>query len=150
LLLDALLLLLRRLHARLRRLLDPLLRLLPFLLLRRLLHPLRRLLLHSLLLLLRLRGAWWLLLGSWLLRTLRPLLLDLWLRLCPLRLRLLHSLLLGCRLLRTLRRLRPFGMLLRSRPPAALLLTLFVFLVLCVHGYHRSDTQKERRRTRYS
>ena len=97
------------------------------------------------------------LLGRWLLRPLRPLLwdlglrplLDLGLRLCPLRLRLLHSRLLGCGLLRTLRLLRPFRMLLRSRPPA-LLLTLFVFLVLRIHWYHRSDTQKERRRTRYS
>ena len=148
LLLDALLLLLwllRGLHARLRRLLDPLL-LLPFLLL-------RRLLLHSLLWLLRL-------LRRRLLRALRALLLNLWLRplldlglrLCPLRLRLLHSRLLRCGLLRTLRLLRPFGVLLlrlRSRP-AALLLPLFVFLVLRVHWYHRSDTQKERCRTRYS
>jgi hypothetical protein len=62
---------------------------------------------------------------------------------------LLHSLLLGCRLLCTFRLLRPFRMLLLGRT-AALLLTLFVFLMLRVDWHHCSDTQKERGGTRYS
>jgi hypothetical protein len=141
------------LHALLRRLLGPL-RLLPLLRLRSRALPLRRLLLHSLLLLRRLRGTLLWLLRRWLLRPLRPLWLDARLRLCPLRLYplrllLLHSRLLGCGLRRTFRLLRPFGMLLRSRP-APLLLTLFVFLVLRVHRYRRSHTQKEHGSTRYS
>ncbi len=140
-----LLLLLPWLHVLLRRLLGALWLLL-------LLHRMRRLLLHTLLL--RLRGV---------LRLLRPLgtlLLDLrlWL-LRPLRLLLLHSLLLGCRLWCTLRLLRTFGMLLlrrlrmllrwRSWPPA-LLLSLFVFLVLGIHWYDRSQTQEDCGGTRYS
>jgi len=100
---------------------------------------LRRLLLHSLLrrlrgtlwlLLRRLRGKLWLLLGRRLLRPLWPLWLDA--RLCPLRLLFLHPLLRACLGLPTFRLLRALGMLLLSRP-AALLLTLFVFLVLRVH-----------------
>jgi hypothetical protein len=55
--------------------------------------------------------------------------------------------LLGCPLRGSFRLLRPFSMLLRSRPPA-LLLALFVFLVLREHWYHRSHTQKERGGTR--
>ncbi len=151
LLLDALLLLWCWLPALLRRLLGVLrlLLLLLLLLLLNLMLPLRRLLLHSLLLLRRLRGMRWLRLGGRLLRALRPLLLDLRLRLYPLRRLLLHSWLLGCRLWRMRRRLRPLCMLLLSRP-AALLLTFFVFLVLRVDWYHRCDTQKEHRRTRYS
>jgi hypothetical protein len=143
-LLDALLLLLRLLpwlHALLGLLLDAL-RLLAFRLWRCPLLALRRLLLHSLLR--RLRGTLWLLplrrlrstlrllLGRRLLRPLRPLWLDVRLWLCPLRLLFLHSLLRACRGLPTFRLLRALGMLLLTRP-AALLLTLFVFLVLRVH-----------------
>jgi len=106
------------------------LRLLAFRLWRCPLLALRRLLLHSLLR--RLRGTLWLLLGRHLLHPLRPLWLDARLWLCPLRLLFLHPLLRACLGLPTLRLLRALGMLLLSRP-AALLLTLFVFLVLRVH-----------------
>jgi hypothetical protein len=131
-LLDALLLwllLLPWLHALLRLLLGSL-RLLAFRLWRCPLLALRRLLLHSLLR--RLRGTLWLLLGRHLLHPLRPLWLDARLWLCPLRLLFLHPLLRACLGLPTFRLLRALGMLLLSRP-AALLLTLFVFLVLRVH-----------------
>ena len=129
-LLDALLLrLLPWLHALLGLLLDAL-RLLAFRLWRCPLLALRRLLFHSLLR--RLRGTLWLLLGRHLLHPLRPLWLDARLWLCPLRLLFLHPLLRACLGLPTFRLLRALGMLLLSRP-AALLLTLFVFLVLRVH-----------------
>ena len=141
-LLDALLWLrlLPWLHALLGLLFDAL-RLLAFRLWRCPLLALRRLLLHSLLrrlrgtlwlLLRRLRGTLWLLLGRRLLRPLWPLWLDARLWLCPLRLLFLHPLLRACLGLPTFRLLRALGMLRLSRP-AALLLTLFVFLVLRVH-----------------
>jgi len=123
------LLLLPWLHALLGLLLGSL-RLLAFRLWRCPLLALRRLLLHSLLR--RLRGTLWLLLGRHLLHPLRPLWLDARLWLCPLRLLFLHPLLRACLGLPTFRLLRALGMLLLSRP-AALLLTLFVFLVLRVH-----------------
>jgi len=130
-LLDALLWLrlLPWLHALLGLLFDAL-RLLAFRLWRCPLLALRRLLLHSLLR--RLRGTLWLLLLRRLLRPLWPLWLDARLWLCPLRLLFLHPLLRACLGLPTFRLLRALGMLLLSRP-AALLLTLFVFLVLRVH-----------------